>query len=159
MISYEKVRQSLKTLNIFIIVLNTILAILSVIGLVLMILFLGNDEFKSSIPTEKLAVIEQAMSPFAIFISVLSILLTIGIIVFCILNHKKIKNRLEISLLPYLLGFGLVTVNLISILTAQPSIVAIVIQIIFLTLYYFAFSKAKTLNNKETDDNSEEIDA
>lgn len=151
MISYEKVRQSLKTLNIFIIVLNTIITIFSVIGLVSIILFLGNDEFKAAMPADKLAIMEQAMTPFAIFISALAILLTIAIIVLTFMNQKKIKSDQEISILPYLLGFGLVVVNLISILLSQPTILSIVIQLVFLALYYFAFSKAKTLNDKENE--------
>ncbi len=149
MISYEKVRQSLKTLNIFIIVLNTIITIFSVIGLSSIILFLRNDEFKAAMPADQLSIMEQTMTPFAIFISALAIILTIVIIVLAFLNQKKIKTNQKVSILPYLLGFGLVMVNLVSILLSQPTIISIVIQLIFLALYYFAFSKAKTLNNKE----------
>ena len=67
------------------------------------------------------------------------------------MNQKKIKSNQEISILTYLLGFGLVVVNLISILLSQPTILSIVIQLVFLALYYFAFSKAKTLNDKENE--------
>ncbi|MGT2933803.1 hypothetical protein [Streptococcus catagoni] len=151
MVSYEKVRQSLRTLNIVIIVLNAILAVLSIIGLVSIALVMNNEEAKAALDSATMASLEQLMTPFSIFISALSLSLTIAILVTTVMNQSKIKTKQEISYLPYYLGFALVTVNIITQLLSAPNIIGIAIQLAFLALYYFPYSKAKILNNKEED--------
>lgn len=92
MISYEKVRQSLKTLNILIIVLNAILVVFSVFGLISLSLIMNNDHLISQIGADQAAVLEQAVTPFSLFISIIAIALMIAIIVYTVINQSKIKK-------------------------------------------------------------------
>ncbi|MGT2751674.1 hypothetical protein [Streptococcus porcinus] len=157
MISYEKVRQSLKTLNILIIVLNAILVVFSVFGLISLLLILNNDQLISQMSADQAATLEQAVTPFSLFISIIAIALMTAIIIYTVINQSKIKKLLEVNYLPYYLGFGLCAVNIISTLLTAPNIIGIIIQLLFLTLYYFAFKKAKTLNEKEHSETIEDI--
>ncbi|GAA5349468.1 hypothetical protein [Streptococcus uberis] len=149
MISYEKVRQSLKTLNIVIIVLNSLLAVFSIFGIVSILLVMNNEKAVAAMGSEAAAILEQSMTPFSLFVSAVAIALTIAIIVFTVINQSKLKQNQELSYLPYFLGFGIVALNVITQLLTAPSLLAILIQVAFLALYFFAFKKAKSLNEKE----------
>ncbi|MGT2888094.1 hypothetical protein N1495_08700 [Streptococcus didelphis] len=149
MISYEKVRQSLKTLNIVIIVLNAITVVFGLIGLVSLFLVRDNENLKATMTPEAYAAIEKALTPFSLFMTIIALLMTAAILVFVFINQKNIRQNAEISYLPYYLGFGVVALNIISQLLVAPSILNILIQLAFVALYFFAFKKAKTLNEKE----------
>lgn len=151
MISYEKVRQSLKTTNLVIILLNAIITIFALAGIVMIAAILGNESLTSEMDANSLEILKMSVTPFSLFISGLAIALNIAIILLLIKNQKRITTHQSINLLPYYLGFGLIVLNIVSNVLAQKSgslIWALVIQFIFLALYYFAFTKAKTLNNQ-----------
>lgn len=105
MISYEKVRQSLKTLNIVIIVLNSLLAVFSIFGIVSILLVMNNEKAVAAMGSEAAAILEQSMTPFSLFVSAVAIALTIAIIVFTVINQSKLKQNQELSYLPYFLHF------------------------------------------------------
>ncbi len=154
MISYEKVRQSLKTTNLVIILLNAIITIFALAGIVMIAAILGNESLTSEMDANSLEILKMSVTPFSLFISGLAIALNIAIILLLIKNQKRITTHQSINLLPYYLGFGLIVLNIVSNVLAQKSgslIWALVIQFIFLALYYFAFTKAKTLNNQEAE--------
>ncbi|CAM4074189.1 hypothetical protein AT575_00705 [Streptococcus penaeicida] len=151
MISYEKVRQSLKTLNIVIIVLNSLLTIVSAFGLVSLLLIVNNKEVMDQLGSEQGAVMQEAVTPFSLFISAVGLALMVAIIVLTIMNQSKIKKALEVSYMPYYLGFALSLLNIISTLLTTPSVLGAVIQLLFLSLYFFAYQKARTLNHKDQD--------
>lgn len=149
MISYEKVRQSLKTLNMTIIVLNIIGLIFSIIGIAFIYITLNNAQVKASMPAEQLTVLKQSFSPFNIFMMVISIGLAIAIISLAIMNHSKIAKELDISYMPYFLGLASCLIALVQMFLEEFNFFTFVIEIILVALYYFSYRKAKTLNEKE----------
>lgn len=92
MISYEKVRQALKTSTIAIIILNGLGVVLSLMGFAGIFYLqsqLKNEAFRAQLTTEQLAQLQSSMTPFMIFLSVLNVLAIIAIIVFCAQNLSK----------------------------------------------------------------------
>ncbi|WP_159564751.1 hypothetical protein [Streptococcus halichoeri] len=154
MISYEKVRQSFRSLNLVIITLESIFTALTFLGLISIIFLKTSGELDTSqMSAEQVAAIQQSTSPFTIFITVVSLALMIAIIVFAARNLSRLKKNSELIYLPYYLGFGLVAINLISTLASgqafkPAALIGYLIQLAFVALYYFSYSKAKTLNHK-----------
>ncbi|MGT2934505.1 hypothetical protein ACVR0P_01095 [Streptococcus castoreus] len=161
MISYEKVRQALKTSTIVIIILNAISIVLSLIGFAGIFFLqsqLKNETFRSQFTTEQLAQLEASLSPFMIFISVLNLIAIVVILVFCAQNLSNLKKKLVINYVPYILGLVLCIVGLATSLFLAPKtasssslIFTVVLTLAQAALYGFAFYKAKTLNEKESD--------
>lgn len=154
MISYEKVRQALKTSTVAIIILNAIGIILSLVGFAGIFFLqnqLKNEEFRAQLTTEQLAQLQSSMTPFMIFLSVLNVLAIIAIIIFCAQNLSKLKQGLTVSYVPYILGLILVVISLVSQFSTAFSVIALVLTLAQAALYSFAFYKAKTLNEKDND--------
>lgn len=154
MISYEKVRQALKTSTIAIIILNGLGVVLSLMGFAGIFYLqsqLKNEAFRAQLTTEQLAQLQSSMTPFMIFLSVLNILAIIAIIIFCTQNLSKLKQGLTVSYIPYILGLILSVIGLVSQFTTTLSMVGIILILAQAALYGFAFYKAKTLNDKDTD--------
>ncbi|MDV5973517.1 hypothetical protein FMV2238Y02_08510 [Streptococcus canis] len=154
MISYEKVRQALKTSTVAIIILNAIGIILSLIGFAGIFFLqnqLKNEEFRAQLTTEQLAQLQSSMTPFMIFLSVLNVLAIVAIIIFCAQNLSKLKQGLTVSYVPYILGLILVVVSLVSQFSTAFSVIGLVLTLAQAALYGFAFYKAKTLNEKDND--------
>ncbi|MCB2832811.1 hypothetical protein [Streptococcus dysgalactiae] len=154
MISYEKVRQALKTSTIAIIILNGLGVVLSLMGFAGIFYLqsqLKNEEFRSQFTAEQLAQMQSTMTPFMIFLSVLNVLAIITIIVFCAQNLSKLKQGLTVSYIPYILGLILSVTGLVSQFTTSLSMVGTILILAQAALYGFAFYKAKTLNEKDTD--------
>lgn len=154
MISYEKVRQALKTSTIAIIILNGLGVVLSLIGFAGIFYLqsqLKNEEFSSQFTAEQLAQMQSTMTPFMIFLSVLNVLAIIAIIVFCAQNLSKLKQGLTVSYIPYILGLILSVTGLVSQFTTSLSMVGTILILAQAALCGFAFYKAKTLNEKDTD--------
>lgn len=155
MISYEKVRQALKTSTIAIIILNGLGVVLSLMGFAGIFYLqsqLKNEAFRNlQLTTEQLAQLQSSMTPFMIFLSVLNVLAIIAIIVFCAQNLSKLKQGLTVSYIPYILGLILSVIGLVSQFTTTMSMVGTILILAQAALYGFAFYKAKTLNDKDTD--------
>ncbi|EHI70874.1 DUF4064 domain-containing protein [Streptococcus ictaluri] len=154
MISYEKVRQALKTSTIVIIVLDILGIVFSLFGFAGMAFFytqLKNPDFRSQFPAEDLANVEAAFSPFSIFIIVLNLIATIAIMVLCFKNLSKLKHSLPVSTLPYLLGIILSILSVIQMFATTFTTLGFVLNLAQLALYGFAFYKAKTLNDRKED--------
>lgn len=151
MISYEKVRQALKTSTIAIIILNGLGVVLSLMGFAGIFYLqsqLKNEAFRAQLTTEQLAQLQSSMTPFMIFLSVLNVL---AIIVFCAQNLSKLKQGLTVSYIPYILGLILSVIGLVNQFTTTMSMVGTILILIQAALYGFAFYKAKTLNEKGDD--------
>ncbi|HEQ9659575.1 TPA: hypothetical protein ACJ63G_000168 [Streptococcus pyogenes] len=154
MISYEKVRQALKTSTIAIIILNGLGVVLSLMGFAGIFYLqsqLKDEAFRAQLTTEQLAQLQSSMTPFMIFLSVLNILAIIAIIIFCTQNLSKLKQGLTVSYIPYILGLILSVIGLVSQFTTTLSMVGTSLILAQAALYGFAFYKAKTLNDKDTD--------
>lgn len=149
MISYEKVRQSLKTLNMTVIVLNIIGLVFSVIGFVSLYFAFNNEDIKATLPPEQLDILKESLSPFNIFMIVLSLGLTIAIIVLALQNRSKIAQDLEINYMPYFLGLGSILLSIVQMFLSQFSLISFAINLALASLYFFSYLKAKTLNEKE----------
>ncbi|AXQ77949.1 hypothetical protein DDV21_002115 [Streptococcus chenjunshii] len=153
MISYEKVRQTLRTLNITVLVLefiSVLLGILSFIGIFTLRANLENEEVTSAYTAEQLEALRASITPFAIFISVVTFVISVAIIVLVFRNLSKQKDGEEISYIPYFLGMGVTVFNIIYSFTSGFNIWGLLIQGIFLALYVYAFVEARTLNEGNT---------
>lgn len=114
MVSYEKVRRSLRTATITIIVLNSLSLVFR--------LFTGisvqlakteiNKGNTGNLPKEHIEAVLSATTPFMLFVTALIVLVNIAIVIFCIKNLRAIKRNQMVNYLPYYLGFA-ITVGLV----------------------------------------------
>ncbi|HGD0709562.1 TPA: hypothetical protein ACG7GD_000606 [Streptococcus agalactiae] len=154
MVSYEKVRRSLRTATITIIVLNSLSLVFR--------LFTGisvqlakteiNKGNTGNLPKEHIEAVLSATTPFMLFVTALIVLVNIAIVIFCIKNLRAIKR----NYLPYYLGFA-ITVGLVILgflTTKAPWAIAIniVFQAIFGLLYFHAYQKAQKLNERDLEE-------
>lgn len=158
MVSYEKVRRSLRTATITIIVLNSLSLVFR--------LFTGisvqlakteiNKENTGNLPKEHIEAVLSATTPFMLFVTALIVLVNIAIVIFCIKNLRAIKRNQMVNYLPYYLGFA-ITVGLVILgflTTKAPWAIAIniVFQAIFGLLYFHAYQKAQKLNERDLEE-------
>ncbi|AND78622.1 hypothetical protein [Streptococcus pantholopis] len=149
MISYEKVRQNLRSLNITVLVLeffSAILGILGFIGIYTISANLDNEELTSVYSAEQIELLRASVTPFAIFLSVVSFAISVAIIVLVFMNLSKLKKGEELSYIPYFLGLGLAAFNILYSFTSGFNIWTLLIQGAIAVLFAFTFVKARTLN-------------
>ncbi|MEX2784018.1 hypothetical protein AB3331_02330 [Streptococcus sp. H49] len=149
MISYEKVRQNLRSLNITVLVwefLSVILGILGFIGIYTINANLNNEELTSVYSDEQIELLRASVTPFAIFLSVVSFAISVAIIVLVFMNLSKLKKGEELSYIPYFLGLGLAAFNILYSFTGGFNIWTLLIQGAIAVLFAFTFVKARTLN-------------
>ena len=154
MVSYEKVRRSLRTATITIIVLNSLSLVFR--------LFTGisvqlakteiNKGNTGNLPKEHIEAVLSATTPFMLFVTAFNI----AIVIFCIKNLRAIKRNQMVNYLPYYLGFA-ITVGLVILgflTTKAPWAIAIniVFQAIFGLLYFHAYQKAQKLNERDLEE-------
>lgn len=102
MVSYEKVRRSLRTATITIIVLNSLSLVFR--------LFTGisvqlakteiNKGNTGNLPKEHIEAVLSATTPFMLFVTALIVLVNIAIVIFCIKNLRAIKRNQMVNYLP-----------------------------------------------------------
>lgn len=106
MVSYEKIRQSLRSFTVLLQViyfLTAIFGVLSVIGVFLLKANINSEAYTSQYSSQQLEILRQSITPFAIFLLCVSLAASILIIVFNFINLSKIKKKDEISYLPFYL--------------------------------------------------------
>ncbi|HFH9119751.1 TPA: hypothetical protein ACGN2X_000668 [Streptococcus agalactiae] len=154
MVSYEKVRRSLRTATITIIVLNSLSLVFRLFtGISVQ---LAKTEINKGIPKEHIEAVLSATTPFMLFVTALIVLVNIAIVIFCIKNLRAIKRNQMVNYLPYYLGFA-ITVGLVILgflTTKAPWAIAIniVFQAIFGLLYFHAYQKAQKLNERDLEE-------
>lgn len=158
MISLEKTRQSLKSLNLAVIIVNIIFAAITVL-LVALAAFgfsaMNNPEYQAQIQSqltpEQLAAIQNSNPALELAATGLVALAYLVVFVLAFLNRKKIDAN-QPSLLPYYVGIGGVIYNFLTyvIQGTAPTIFAIIVQGGLLALYIFSIQKAKLLLNNST---------
>lgn len=151
MISYEKVKQSFRSFTILSIVINvivTVIYLLGIAGILLLMANLNNPKFTAAYTDNQLATLKLSITPFAIFMSVLSLAIAISIIVFSALNLSKLNKIAELSYVPHFLGLGVSVLNILFSFTDQISILTLVIQAALIAMYYYTYSRAKLLNQQ-----------
>ncbi|WP_057491288.1 hypothetical protein [Streptococcus orisasini] len=154
MVSYEKVRQSLKTSTIVIAVLNILSIILGLMGILsalsLRRAFQDGTINKFHLSANQLTAIKQSITSTAIMITIVALIVDITIVAFCFINLSKLKQEQTVSLIPYYLGIALSTANIAYIIIFnQIALIPLLIQAAYIVLYFYAIQKAKTLSEKE----------
>ena len=153
MISYEKVRRSLRNLTLAIAWLNVIAAGYKIFALFGTYLISQNlDQYASNAAAYEN--LKQSISLANVLLLILALICNILIAVFAFLNLSKIADD-KPNYLPYVIGLVYtVLYNLIGfILSGIPNIAifltSLIIPIIFLVIYAFGTSKTKTLLEKD----------
>ena len=153
MVSYEKIRQSLRSFTVLLQViyfLTAIFGVLSVIGVFLLKANINSEAYTSQYSSQQLEILRQSITPFAIFLLCVSLAASILIIVFNFINLSKIKKKDEISYLPFYLGAVLALINIVSnLLTAKAQAIGLLIQIAILAINFYAFTRSKMLNEHD----------
>lgn len=160
MISLEKTRQDLQSLNMTAIVLNFIFATLGLLGLVAIIFgmaMMGNPDFQAGLADgagtspEQLQMVQGVFGTIGIVIMVAATIFPLIVAILALLNRKKIAAN-QPSLVPYYIGGVVAVFNLIGGQVNGFNLIGLAIQGGLIVLYYFAIKKSKDLlNNSKTD--------
>lgn len=160
MISLEKTRQDLQSLNMTAIVLNFIFATLGLLGLVAIIFgmaMMGNPDFQAGLADgagtspEQLQMVQGVFGTIGIVIMVAATIFPLIVAILALLNRKKIAAN-QPSLVPYYIGGVVAVFNLIGGQVNRFNLIGLAIQGGLIVLYYFAIKKSKDLlNNSKTD--------
>lgn len=151
MVSYEKVRRSLRTATITIIVLNSLSLVFR--------LFTGisvqlakteiNKGNTGNLPKEHIEAVLSATTPFMLFVTALIVLVNIAIVIFCIKNLRAIKRNQMVNYLPYYLGFA-ITVGLVILgflTTKAPWAIAIISSSKLFSVFFISMLIKKHKNS------------
>lgn len=160
MISLEKTRQDLQSLNMTAIVLNFIFATFGLLGLIAIIFgmaMMGNPEFQAGLADgagtspEQLQMVQGVFGTIGIVIMIAATIFPLIVAILALLNRKKIAAN-QPSLVPYYIGGVVAVFNLIGGQVNGFSLIGLAIQGGLIVLYYFAIKKSKDLlNNSKTD--------
>lgn len=125
MISYEKTARAFKSSTIAIAVLNIltfVLGLWGLLGIVSIQQAMKNGTIdKFNLTAKQLAAVKQSITPLSISITILAIIIAATIAVFCFLNLSKLKKQQTISFIPYYLGIGIKTFDIIYSLTNKKT--------------------------------------
>jgi hypothetical protein len=152
MISYEKARQSFRTLTIVSIVINIfliILGVLSILSLFTIKAVIDNEDFVSQYSTQDLELLQQSTTNVAIVWIGLALVASITILIFSFINLSRLKNKLTLYYIPFYIGIALCLINNIYNLLSSFSLWSFVIQVLIATLYAYTYTRAKLLNNQK----------
>ncbi|EMB74862.1 hypothetical protein [Streptococcus mutans] len=154
MISYEKTARAFKSSTIAIAVLNIltfVLGLWGLLGIVSIQQAMKNGTIdKFNLTAKQLAAVKQSITPLSISITILAIIIAATIAVFCFLNLSKLKKQQTISFIPYYLGIGIKTFDIIySLIFGTFAVFSFIIQIAFIVLYFYTIQKARILAEKE----------
>ncbi|NLQ94225.1 hypothetical protein EKS24_08460 [Streptococcus mutans] len=154
MISYEKTARAFKSSTIAIAVLNIltfVLGLWGLLGIVSIQQAIKNGTIdKFNLTAKQLAAVKQSITPLSISITILAIIIAATITVFCFLNLSKLKKQQTISFIPYYLGIGIKTFDIIySLIFGTFAVFSLIIQIAFIVLYFYTIQKARILAEKE----------
>lgn len=159
MISLEKTRQDLKSLNLATIILNFIFAGFSALGLIFVLIaiaMMNNPEFQSAIASEvdqaQLQLVQGLFGIFGIAILAVATILPLIVAILAVKNRKKIEAN-QPSLVPYYIGGVVSAFNLITTIFNNKNFLSFAIQAGLLAIYYFAIQKSKVLLNTNKTDN------
>ncbi|MGT2924896.1 hypothetical protein ACVR0O_06865 [Streptococcus caviae] len=161
MVSYEKVRQALKTSTIAVAVLSILNIIGAILGLInvfsVLRAFKNGTIDKYNLSAEQLESLKQTISSTGIMIVIVSLIVHITITVFCFINLSKLKQEQSVSSIPYYLGIAVSTLNIILNIIYfsmfnKFSVYAFLIQAAYIVLYFYAIQKARTLAGKEEEE-------
>lgn len=156
--SLEKTHRDLNTLNLILTIINSIFALLSLIGIAGIVLLRAmnkNLDFQSNLDSSQLETLKmtEGIGGGAIATAILATIFYLVTVILTIQNKKKIQANRP-SLVPYYLG-GLITLyNLVANgLSGQFTALSLGIQASLLIIYYFAIRKSKDLLTQSSSNN------
>ena len=158
MVSYEKIRQSLRSWTLFIAWVN-VLAVLAKIFSIISYFMLVNslDTLKSTYDADVYQSIEASTNVWNLIIIVVALIVNIVVAFLAFKNLPKIKEDTP-SLMPYRIAliytvvYNAASIILAVILGSTLSVINFILPVIFLGLYGYAYYKAQLLLEKDEDD-------
>ena len=162
MVSYEKIRQSLRSWTLFIAWVNVLAALSKVWSVISHYIVVNNlDKFKEQLDAEKFRILEASTYVGIVIIAVIALVVNIIIAVLAFKNLSKIKDNAP-SLSPYRIAliytvvYNLASFALSVYLNIPLSPFNIVLPLVFLGLYAYVYNKAAQLLDKEDDETDSE---
>lgn len=158
MVSYEKIRQSLRSWTLFIAWVN-ILGVLAKIFSIISYFMLVNslDTLKNTYDADVYQAIEASTNVWNLIIFVVALIVNIVVAFLAFKNLPKIKEDAP-SLAPYRIAliytvvYNVASIILAVILGSTLSVLTFLLPVIFLGLYGYAYYKAQQLLEKDEDD-------
>ncbi|MGF1400722.1 hypothetical protein [Streptococcus infantarius] len=158
MVSYEKIRQSLRSWTLFIAWVNVLAALSKVWSVISHYIVVNNlDKFKEQLDAEKFRILEASTYVGIVIIAVIALVVNIIVAVLAFKNLSKIKDNAP-SLSPYRIAliytvvYNLASFALSVYLNIPLSPFNIVLPLVFLGLYAYVYNKAAQLLDKEDDE-------
>lgn len=155
MISYEKVRRSLKSWNSFIAWVNTLGVISKVCAIASYFLLLNNlAEIKKMYSASQYQAILASTHISVLVLTIIGLVANITIAYLAFRNRNQIVDS-EPDLSPYLIGIiytvGYNVLSIIMSISLGGSFVptSLIVPLLFLALYIYVYRKAQTLLAKE----------
>lgn len=162
MVSYEKIRQSLRSWTLFIAWVNVLAALSKVWSVISHYIVVNNlDKFKEQLDAEKFRILEASTYVGIVIIAVIALVVNIIVAVLAFKNLSKIKDNAP-SLSPYRIAliytvvYNLASFALSVYLNIPLSPFNIVFPLVFLGLYAYVYNKAAQLLDKEDDETDSE---
>lgn len=162
MVSYEKIRQSLRSWTLFIAWVNVLAALSKVWSVISHYIVVNNlDKFKEQLDAEKFRILEASTYVGIVIIAVIALVVNIIVAVLAFKNLSKIKDNAP-SLSPYRIAliytvvYNLASFALSVYLNISLSPFNIVLPLVFLGLYAYVYNKAAQLLDKEDDETDSE---
>ena len=162
MVSYEKIRQSLRSWTLFIAWVNVLAALSKVWSVISHYIVVNNlDKFKEQLDAEKFRILEASTNVDIVIIAVIALVVNIIVAVLAFKNLLKIKDNAP-SLSPYCIAliytvvYNLASFALSVYLNIPLSPFNIVLPHVFLGLYAYVYNKAAQLLDKEDDETDSE---
>ncbi|AEZ62962.1 hypothetical protein Si021_01062 [Streptococcus infantarius subsp. infantarius] len=162
MVSYEKIRQSLRSWTLFIAWVNVLAALSKVWSVISHYIVVNNlDKFKEQLDAEKFRILEASTNVGIVIIAVIALVINIIVAVLAFKNLLKIKDNAP-SLSPYRIAliytvvYNLASFALSVYLNIPLSPFNIVLPLVFLGLYAYVYNKAAQLLDKEDDETDSE---
>ena len=162
MVSYEKIRQSLRSWTLFIAWVNVLAALSKVWSVISHYIVVNNlDKFKGQLDAEKFRILEASTNVGIVIIAIIALVVNIIVAVLAFKNLSKIKDNAP-SLSPYRIAliytvvYNLASFALSVYLNIPLSPFNIVLPLVFLGLYAYVYNKAAQLLDKEDDETDSE---
>ena len=162
MVSYEKIRQSLRSWTLFIAWVNVLAALSKVWSVISHYIVVNNlDKFKEQLDAEKFRILEASTNVGIVIIADIALVVNIIVAVLAFKNLSKIKDNAP-SLSPYRIAliytvvYNLASFALSVYLNIPLSPFNIVFPLVFLGLYAYVYNKAAQLLDKEDDETDSE---
>ena len=155
MVSYEKIRQSLRAWTLFIAWVNVLAALSKVWSIISYYVLVNNfDTFKEQLDAEKIKVLEATTNVGNVIIAVIALVVNIIVAVLAF-NNAPSLSPYRIALI-YTVVYNLASFALTVYLNIPLSPFNIVLPLVFLGLYSYVYNKAAQLLDKEDDETDSE---